>query len=108
MKKARASLSGIQLSGVEQSFIRMSDSQKMSTNIPYITVDNFPRLGLLTALRFLEWTRENPGGVISLPTGKTPEFFIKWTKHILDGWNNKSVKEIRDKYGLRGSGKPDQ
>ncbi|HQU73511.1 MAG TPA: hypothetical protein PLG66_14505, partial [Calditrichia bacterium] len=42
-----------------------------------IQVDNFPQLGKLAALRFLEWAQNNPGGVISLPTGKTPEHFIR-------------------------------
>ena len=35
------------------------------TNIPYITVENFPKLGKLTAFRFLEWAAEHPDGVIS-------------------------------------------
>ena len=33
--------------------------------IPAIVVDNFPALGNLAALRFLEWVQRNPGGVIS-------------------------------------------
>ena len=37
--------------------------------IPTIVVNNFPALGKLTALRFIEWVQNNPGGVISLPTG---------------------------------------
>jgi len=45
-------------------------------------------LGKLTALRFLEWVKLNPGGVISLPTGRTPEYFIKWTGYYLENWNS--------------------
>ena len=45
--------------------------------ISLIEVANFPALGKLTALRFVVWVQKNPGGVISLPTGKTPEHFIK-------------------------------
>ncbi|MCX6144623.1 MAG: hypothetical protein NTZ35_15550, partial [Ignavibacteriales bacterium] len=41
--------------------------------IRIIEVDNFPLLGKLTAFRFIEWVQKNPGGVVSLPTGKTPE-----------------------------------
>ena len=67
---------------VESAFIRDSGNDRISTQIPYILVDNFPKLGMLTALRFLEWVSENPEGVISLPTGKTPEYFIKWTEHF--------------------------
>ena len=52
-----------------------------------IEVDNFPMLGKLTALRFLEWVQQNPEGIISLPTGKTPEHFIKWVnKYNNHGW----------------------
>ena len=52
-----------------------------------IVVDNFPALGKLAAMRFLEWVQAHPGGVISLPTGKTPEHFIKWVTHLLTHWN---------------------
>ncbi len=88
------------LSKVEKAFFELSKSKKMNTNMPYITVDNFPKLGLLTSLRFLEWTAENPNGVISLTTGKTPEHFIKWTSHILENWNDTKVKNLRSKYNL--------
>jgi len=95
------------LSLVEQAFYKYSEMDKISTCMPYITVDNFPQLGLFTALRFIEWVVENPNGVISLPTGKTPEHFIKWTKFILDNWNTKKAREIRAKYGLEISKKPE-
>ena len=32
---------------------------------------------------------KNPGGVISFPTGKTPEHFIKWVSHIIERWKTK-------------------
>ena len=73
---------------VEQSFFKRSGRGEQTTEIPYIVVNNFPSLGLLTSLRFLEWVSENPEGIISLPTGKTPEYFIKWTQRLLDGWTN--------------------
>ncbi len=50
-------------------------------------VENFPALGRLAALRFLEWVQQNPQGVISLPTGKTPEYFIRFVKHFLEHWD---------------------
>ena len=65
--------------GVEQHFFEASKQKACSTNPPFVVVPNFPTLGFLTSLRFLEWVSENPNGVISLPTGKTPEHFIKWT-----------------------------
>ncbi len=93
-------------SKVESVFYENSGSPEISTQIPYIVVDNFPRLGFLTALRFLEWVNENPEGVISLPTGKTPEYFIVWTKYLLENWESKKVKDIRAKYGLANIKKP--
>ena len=89
-----------QLSKVEKAFFELSGVDKMTTRMPYITVENFPQLGLFTALRFLEWASENPNGVISLPTGKTPEHFIKWTSFMLENWNKKKVQDIRSKYQL--------
>jgi glucosamine-6-phosphate deaminase len=75
-------------SQVERIYHEKSKWSKQSTNIPYIAVDNFPQLGLLTSLRFLEWVAENPNEVISLPTGKTPEYFIKYTNFLLQNWDN--------------------
>jgi glucosamine-6-phosphate deaminase len=75
--------------------------------IPSIVVDNFPALGQLTAVRFLEWVRENPEGVISLPTGKTPEYFIKHTQNFLRTWNRKETAEIVEAMGLPSGKKPD-
>jgi glucosamine-6-phosphate deaminase len=74
--------------------------------VPYIIVKNFPELGLLTALRFIEWLAENPEGVISLPTGKTPEYFIKWTKRLLNGWNDREMRNFMGKNGLKPAAKP--
>lgn len=94
-------------STVEKKFFELSGMNKITTRMPYITVENFPKLGLFTALRFLEWVAENPDGVISLPTGKTPEHFIKWTKFLLENWNTKKAKEIKSKYGLNIQKKPE-
>ncbi len=93
-------------SNVEQSFFERSGQVPERTEMPYIVVDNFPKLGFFTALRFLEWVHDNPNGVISLPTGKTPEYFIKWTKYLLENWNSKKVMEYRAQYGLNISKKP--
>ena len=92
---------------VERAFIEHQETGKNNARIPYITLNNFPQLGLLSALRFLEWVKENPGGVISLPTGKTPEHFIRWTRHLLENWNTRAIDPIREKYGLDFSKKPD-
>jgi glucosamine-6-phosphate deaminase len=93
-------------SQVESAFYKMSGSPEINTSIPYIVVDNFPLMGLLTSIRFLEWAGENPEGVISLPTGKTPEYFIKWTSYLLENWESKQVKDLKAKYGVIGMKKP--
>lgn len=94
------------LSEVEQSFFERSGRNEYSTKIPYVIVKNFPELGFLTALRFIEWVAGNPEGVISLPTGKTPEYFIKWTSTLLDGWENKENRKLMESNGLFISRKP--
>ncbi len=93
-------------SKVEQTFFDRSGRKKMTAKLPYLVVKNFPNLGLLTALRFLEWVADNPDGVISLPTGKTPEYFIKWTQYLLNNWDNPEARKIREDNGLFLKDKP--
>jgi glucosamine-6-phosphate deaminase len=100
-------MDNISFSPVEQSFFNKSIIKRISTKIPYITVDNFPELGLFTALRFIEWVCENPDGVISLPTGKTPEYFIKWTNQIVNNWDDGKIRNLRKTYGLTAGKRPD-
>ena len=73
--------------------------------IRVVEVDNFPSLGRLAALRFLEWALKNPGGVAALPTGRTPEYFIKWVRHLLANWSRKDVRALLEEYGI-GSARP--
>jgi glucosamine-6-phosphate deaminase len=70
--------------------------------IKVLEVDNYPTLGKITALRFVEWVINNPGGVIALPTGKTPEYFIKWTKKIISEWKSKQMQILLNEYGIDG------
>ena len=95
-----------QFSKVENIFLQQAGIDRQTTKMPYITVENFPRLGMLTSLRFLEWVAQNPNGVISLPTGKTPEYFIKYTHFFLDNWDTKKGQDILNAYGLSGIQKP--
>ena len=94
------------MSQVESAFANNQDFKSQSSRIPYILVDNFPDLGLLTSLRFLEWASENPEGIISLPTGKTPEYFIKWTQYIIQNWDTKDLHKLRHDHGLELKQKP--
>jgi len=58
------------------------------------------RLGQLTTLSFLDWIQENPKGVIALPTGKTPELFIKWLLYYKSNWTNPKVIESIQNFDL--------
>jgi glucosamine-6-phosphate deaminase len=70
-------------------------------------VENFPSLGRLAALRFLEWVQDNPGGVISLPTGKTPEHFIRWVNHVLSTWDEPETRSLLEEVGMDPGVRPD-
>jgi glucosamine-6-phosphate deaminase len=94
-------------SKTEQAFYAESGNYKISSATPYLLVDNFPKLGLLSALSFLEWAKNNPEGVVTLPIGKTALHFLNNTQLLLDNWSNKRGKDILDKYGLSGQKKPD-
>ena len=69
-----------------------------------LVAENYIVLGQLTALRFIEWASLNPGGVVALPTGKTPEFFIKWLEYYKDNWEQESKDGLIGKFGIQ---KPD-
>lgn len=74
--------------------------------IPTIVVANFPQLGKLTALRFLEWVQAHEDGVVSLPTGTTPEYFIYWMTYFLNQWSSAPVQKILKAYNLSRSKPP--
>ena len=98
------------MSKVEQFYLTQSKKElvyKPTEKIPVIQVTNFPELGKMTALRFIEWMQQNPGGVVSLPTGKTPEHFIKWVAYFLKNWDKDDVVEALKKVDLDYTKKPD-
>jgi len=98
------------LSKVEDYFTSIHQDFNLSSQyhkIPLIMVDNYVELGQLTALRFLEWVSLNPGGVIALPTGKTPEFFIKWVQFYLANWKQEINDGILARIGLDKKLQPD-
>ena len=97
-------------STVEKIFLERSGRKLLyapQEKIPAIVVHNFPTLGKFTALRFLEWVQNNPGGVVSLPTGKTPEHFIKWVIHYLTNWNLPDVQKDLEQNGVNPAVFPD-
>jgi glucosamine-6-phosphate deaminase len=94
-------------SKVEQAFYSESGNYHISSQTPYLLVDNFPKLGMLSALSFLEWTIENPEGVVTLPIGKTALHFLNNTNILLENWDNKRGRDLLERYNLGGHGKPD-
>jgi glucosamine-6-phosphate deaminase len=92
-----------QFSRVEQAALSASPFKALYApveHIPVITVGNFPALGKLAAMRFLEWVQDHPDGVVSLPTGKTPEHFIKWVTHLLTNWNAPETQKTLEQSGV--------
>lgn len=95
---------------VELTVLQKNDMQILyppTEKIKSIIVNNFPALGKLVALRFIEWAQKNPGWTMSLPTGKTPEHFIKWVTFLLENWKTKKVRPILEEYGIDPAKPPD-
>lgn len=90
------------MSIVEQHIQEREENTILSgdVGIPVVIVDNFPMLGTYTAYRFIEWVQNNPGGVISLPTGKTPEHFIKEVIRLKTGWSKPETAEELERAGI--------
>lgn len=100
----------IQYSRTEQIALKSSFFEGVyspTEKLPTIVVDYFLSLGRFAAVRFIEWVQNNPGGVIALPTGKTPEFFIKWVNYFLSDWNSAPIRQDLEKAGIEASRKPD-
>lgn len=93
-------------SKVEQSFLKESKIKEFTTNIPYLLTDSVPKVGIMSALRFLEWASENEEGVISLSPDSSLKNFIHYTHHFLDNWDNKETRLALEKYGLGDVRKP--
>lgn len=90
---------------VESIFVAQSDRRKsyLGEHVPCVEVENIYQLGKLVALRFLEWVIANPVGVIALPTGRTPEYFIKALEFYKNNWSTSEVHDELQKYGITTS-----
>jgi len=98
------------LTSLEKKVLEQSQRQFIyspTERIPVLEVENFPKLGKVIALRFLEWVQNNPGGVIALPTGKTPEHFIRYTTDYITNWRKPSVRKELEEYGIDPEKEPD-
>jgi len=106
MTRTETTLSAVEAKALAASLYKLS--YPPMEKIPALVVNNFPALGRLSAMRFIEWAQANPGGVVSLPTGKTPEHFIAWVARILRTWDKPDMRRILDENGVDASkGKPD-
>ncbi len=97
-------------STVEKTYLHENPQELLyppEEKIPTMVVDSFPTLGRISALRFLEWVQQNPEGVISLPTGKSPQYFIAEVRRILYQWKSKEVQDLLDYWGIDSSKKID-
>lgn len=98
------------ISHVERMFTEQSgqaDRYAPTEKLRTLVVDHFPTLGKVTALRFLEWAQQNPDWTVALPTGKTPEHFIKWTGHLLQNWETPQVRSLLENHQIDPGQKPD-
>jgi glucosamine-6-phosphate deaminase len=98
------------ISGVEKVMLERTGQKrryKGHEHIGVVVVENFPMLGTFAAARFLEWVQANPGGTVSLPTGKTPQYFIHEVGRFLDGWDQKETGKELEGHGVEPSRKPD-
>lgn len=87
----------------EKAFLQKSGREPIYEGeyFPIIETANVCELGKLTAISFIDWINENPNGVISLPTGKTPELFIEYLKYYKDHWNEPRVQKDLAFYGIK-------
>ena len=78
---------------VEHAFLSKSGraNEYEGERSPIVEVNNVYELGQLVAISFLEWCTANPTGVIALPTGKTPEYFIKTLDRFRDSWGTETL-----------------
>jgi glucosamine-6-phosphate deaminase len=97
--------SRVEKKALERSGLRLQYDP--AEKIGVIQVETFPELGTLAALRFLEWVQNNRGGVISLPTGKTPEYFIKEVERYLGNWDTETVRKELESWELDPGKRPD-
>jgi 6-phosphogluconolactonase/glucosamine-6-phosphate isomerase/deaminase len=87
--------SKMEWSDIEKKFLSCASDPRRyeEEKIPTIEVTNIYDLGKLVSQRFMEWVHLNPTGVVALPTGRTPEFFIKTLEKYKSQWDSAEVQE---------------
>lgn len=101
--------SSIMFTSVEQSFLDRSGKKSTyeGERISTIEVLNVYELGKIVALSFLEWVEYHPQGVIALPTGKTPEYFIKTLEKYKKDWDTPQIQDEIKSHGYPTTKFPD-
>lgn len=104
LKAPTAMQEGLVWSPVERTFLERSGHKGTYSNeqVPTIEVTNIYELGKIVSLRFLEWVKTNPRGVVALPTGRTPEFFIKTLERYKSQWHTAEVQSEVKQLGFEG------
>lgn len=90
------SINNINWSEIEKKFLldnKQTEFIYPEEKIPSIEVRNIYELGKLVSQRFMEWVISNPTGVVALPTGRTPEFFIKTLEKYKNSWYSNEVQD---------------
>lgn len=78
-----------------------------SEKVAVVQVASFDSLGRCLALDLLLWIEQNPNGVISLPTGRTPESFIRALRWYKENWNDPIAQKHRKEWGVTSERFPD-
>lgn len=94
---------------VEKKFLLHSGRQSTYPNehLAVIETRNQYELGKLAALRFIEWVKNNPHGVVALTSGSTPEFFIKYLAYYKKHWHNPKIQAELKSFGIHLEKFPD-
>ena len=75
-------------------------TQFASEKIPVVEVPSLDEFGHYLALHLLLWIQNNPSGVISLPTGRTPESFIRALEWYKLNWSSLVAQENLRRWGI--------
>lgn len=79
--------------------------QDYDSNIEVL--DSPESVGRLVALDFIKWVEENPNGVVSLPTGKSAEYFVRYLFYFKKNWHKDSVRVDVEKHGISSKDFPE-
>ena len=97
-----SSVEGVELAKIGRK-LRYSPTEKMDV----LEVDNFPLLGKLATLRFIEWVVKIRVVLFRSPRAKHRRHFIKWVSRIIERWETKEIQSMLHEYGIESAKRPD-